>query len=256
MFMSNSFMSGNVSPGPVFGPVPVTWKEPMDQLIQLGAVAERPKAPKAEDLELRFSEQAIAELEEIKSHYPNAKAAMLPGLWIAQREYGGELSPAAIAETAFRLGQPYTDAEGVATFYSMYNVHHKPGRHKIEVCTCLCCHVNGAYRLRDWVKANLGVSHGETTADGMFTYEEVECLNACDRAPVIQVADSYHGPLTESEFAALLEKLRQEPSSSVVQLADEIVKVHIPQNLPTAAEPTGATKTKKTKAQQDQAKAE
>jgi NADH-quinone oxidoreductase subunit E len=199
----------------------------MDSLLHPTDLASRPKAPRAEDLELRFSETAVAQLEEIKSHYPNLKAAMLPALWIAQREYGGQLTDAAMAEVALRLERSYAEVQGVATFYSMYNVHHKPGRHKIELCTCLSCHVNGAYRLRDWVKAKLGIEHGETTADGLFTYEEVECLNACDRAPVVQIADAYHGPVDEASLAKLIEELQAVEESTVVQLADEIVKVHV-----------------------------
>lgn len=190
----------------------------------------KPKAPRPEDLTLRFSERAIAELDEIKSHYPSAKGATLPALWIAQREYDGFLSADAIAEVAYRLGRPYVETEGVATFYSMYNTAHKPGRHKIELCTCLSCHVNGAYRLRDWIRENLGVGHGETTKDGIFTFEEVECLNACDRAPVMQVADEYHGPLTVESLTQLLERLRKEEAPNVVRLADEIVLTQVPQH--------------------------
>jgi NADH-quinone oxidoreductase subunit E len=79
------------------------------------------------------------------------------------------------------------------------------------------------------IKQKLGISHGETTADGMFTMEEVECLNACDRAPVMQVGDAYYGPLDEAGLDALLDKLRNSPESTVIQMADEIVKVHVPE---------------------------
>src|ERR1700704_343776 len=69
--------------------------------------------------ERRFSEAAISELEEIASHYPERKAACLPALWMAQREYGGYLIPAAIQEVADRLGLSFSEVEGVATFYTM-----------------------------------------------------------------------------------------------------------------------------------------
>lgn len=198
----------------------------MSDLIQLGAVNERPKAPKSDEIQLRFSQTAIAQLDALKTHYPTQKACILPGLWIAQRENGGFLDADAIAEVAFRLGRSYAEVEGVATFYSMYNTAHSVGRHMIEVCTCLSCHVCGAYRVGDYLKAKLGIEFGETTPDGMFTLHEVECLNACDRAPLLQVGDQYHGPVDQTYIDKLIDSLRaQEPT--VTKLADEIVKVHL-----------------------------
>ncbi|MFW5697303.1 MAG: NAD(P)H-dependent oxidoreductase subunit E [Fimbriimonadaceae bacterium] len=199
----------------------------MSDLVQLGEASSRPKPPRAEDLDLKFSERAIKQLDDLKNHYPNWKAVILPALWIAQREYGGELSAAAIAEVAHRLKRSYAEIEGVATFYSMYNTDHKPGKHMIEVCTCLSCHMNGAYRVADYLCEKLGVELGHTTEDGMFTVHEVECLNACDRAPLIQVGDQYHGPVSKEDLDKLIEELRARNDSSVVELADSIVKVHL-----------------------------
>jgi NADH-quinone oxidoreductase E subunit len=199
----------------------------MSDLIHLGSVNERPKPPRAEDLRLRFSDLAIHELDALKTHYPNEKACILPGLWIAQREYGGFLNGEAIAEVAHRLGRSYAEVEGVATFYSMYNTAHAVGKHMIEVCTCLTCHMCGAYRIGDYLQQKLGIGYGETTPDGVFTLHEVECLNACDRAPLLQIGSEYHGPVDQAYVDRLLEDLRQRPSSSVTQLADDIVKVHL-----------------------------
>ena len=199
----------------------------MSELLQLGSKNERPSPPKAEDLKLRFSAKGIAELDALKTHYPEWKACILPGLWIAQREYGGYLSGEAIAEVAHRLKRSYAEVEGVATFYSMYNTEHQPGKHKIEVCTCLTCAVCGAYGIFDYLKEKLGIDNRETTKDGMFTLEEVECLDACDRAPVLQVGDEYIGPVDTSAIDALLDKLRKTPESTVVKLADEIVQAHL-----------------------------
>jgi NADH-quinone oxidoreductase subunit E len=199
----------------------------VSDLIHLTDGRERPRAPRADELELKFSTEAIKQLEQIISHYPQKKAATLPALWIAQREYGGSLPPEAIAETALRLGQSYAEVEGVATFYSMYNTDHAVGRHMIEVCTCLSCHMCGAYRIADKLKEKLGVDFGETTADGMFTLHEVECLNACDRAPLIQVGDEYHGPMDDASLDKLIEDLRARTESSSVKLADTVVQVHL-----------------------------
>ncbi len=199
----------------------------MSELIQLGSPKERPTAPSADELNLRFSEQAISELEALKTHYPTLKACILPALWIAQREYGGFLDGDAIAEVAHRLKRSYAEVQGVATFYTMYNTQHKPGRHKIEVCTCLSCHFNSAYRMRDYITKKLGIKHGETTPDGEFMLEEVECLNACDRAPVIQVGDEYHGPVDEAYIDRLLENLKSSSENTVVRMADQIVQVQL-----------------------------
>ena len=199
----------------------------MSELLQIGSRHNRPAPPKPEDLTLRFSQKAIDEVEALKGHYPDLKSLILPALWIAQREYGGYLPGEAIAEVAYRLRRSYAEIEGVATFYSMYNVNHKAGKHKIEVCTCLTCAVCGAYGIMDYLKKKLGVGDKETTPDGMFTLEEVECLDACDRAPVLQVGEEYIGPVDERAIDALLDKLRNTPESTVVKMADEIVQVHL-----------------------------
>jgi NADH:ubiquinone oxidoreductase subunit E len=199
----------------------------MSELIQIGSPNERPQPPKSDELNLRFSETAIAELEQLKTHYPTLKACILPALWIAQREVGGMLDGEAIAEVAHRLKRSYAEVQGVATFYTMYNTVHNPGRHKIEVCTCLSCHFNSAYRMRDYITEKLGIKHGETTPDGMFMLEEVECLNACDRAPLIQVGDQYHGPVDEAYIDRLLGELRNTEDSTVVKLADQIVQCQL-----------------------------
>ena len=200
----------------------------MHDVIPLSSLNKVSGPPRLSEVVLRFSDEAVQQLEEIKAHYPTEKAAILPALWIAQREYGGHLSPEAIAEVAVRLHRTYAEIEGVATFYTMYNTVHHAGKHKIEVCTCLSCHMNGAYRLLDLIEKKLGIRCGETTDDGLFTLEEVECLNACDRAPVMQVGDSYYGPVSESILDDLLSRLKSMKESTVVQMADEIVKVHLP----------------------------
>src|SRR5437660_5817658 len=110
----------------------------------------------------KFSKQAIAELNEIVTHYPEKRAAMLPALWIAQREYGGHLPPQALQEVAERLERPYVEVEAVASFYTMYNFRLR-GRHHVEVCTCLTCACVGAYDVMHKLEHLLGVGPGETS---------------------------------------------------------------------------------------------
>ena len=115
----------------------------MSELARLPLSGDRALPPMPEDVQLNFSERGVRELDALKKHYPDLKSLILPALWIAQREYGW-LPTEAIAEVAFRLQRSFAEIEGVATFYHMYDVAHKPGRHKIEVCTCLTCMECGA----------------------------------------------------------------------------------------------------------------
>lgn len=175
----------------------------------------------------RFSANALAELNEIASHYPERKAACLPSLWIAQREYGGCLTPAAIQEVADNLDMSYAEVEGVATFYTMYNLRPR-GRHHLEVCTCLTCSVLGAYDIVHKLEHELGVEMGQTTKDGEFTLSEAECLDFCGAATVMQVGDKYFTNLTPDNVMQVIEQLRKSDDYTPSKLADAIVKIHVP----------------------------
>lgn len=177
--------------------------------------------------ERRFSELAIAELEEIARHYPERKAACLPGLWIAQREYGGYLTPVAIQEVADRLGLSFAEVEGVATFYTMYNLRPR-GRHHLEVCTCLTCAVMGAYDVVHTLEHELGIGIGQTTPDGEFTLSEAECLDFCGAATIVQVGDKYFTNITAANVMGMIDDLRKSQDYTPAKLADAIVKIHIP----------------------------
>ena len=196
--------------------------------IQLNPLAERPHEPLPSPLkENRFSSTALAELEEIASHYPERKAACLPALWIAQREYGGFLTPGAIQEVADTLSLSYTEVEGVATFYTMYNLRPR-GRHHLEVCTCLTCAVLGAYEVVHTLEHELGIGLGQTTSDGEFTLSEAECLNFCGAATVMQVGDKYFTQLTSANIMGLIDDLRNSPEYTPAKLADSIIKIMTP----------------------------
>lgn len=191
-------------------------------------LTDRPREPKSAPAKVnRFSKQALEELEEIASHYPERKAACLPALWIAQREYGGYLTATAIQEVADYLGLSYAEVEGVATFYTMYNVRPR-GRHHLEVCTCLTCAVMGAYDVVHKLEHELGVGIGQTTADGEFTLSEAECLNFCGAATIVQVGDRYFTNITSENVMGLIDDLRASENYTPAKLADAIVKILIP----------------------------
>ena len=152
-----------------------------------------------------FSDTARRELEAVLSRCPDKEAAILPALYLAQREFG-YLSDEAIVVVADLLGFTPARIEGVATFYTMYN--RKPvGKYHVQICRNLSCSLLGAEHLIEHVSKKLGIRPGKTTPDGKFTLSEVECLGSCGTAPVLQLNDDYHEDLTEEKIDALLDRL-------------------------------------------------
>jgi len=155
---------------------------------------------------LAFSEETRAKHDRLLTRYPNREAAILPTLYLAQREFG-YLSDEAILYVADLLGFTPARIYGVATFYTMYNK--KPvGKYHLQVCRNLSCSLMGAEHLIEHVARKIGVKPGETTADGRFTLSTVECLGSCGTAPVMQVNDDYYENLTEESIDAILDGLR------------------------------------------------
>lgn len=155
---------------------------------------------------LEWSAKAQTEVTDILSRYPVKRSAVLPLLWLAQREWGW-LSTAAMRRVADTIGLPESEVYGVATFYTMFNLQ-PVGRHHLQVCMTLSCSLMGADRLYKHLERKLGIGHGQTTPDGRFTLRKVECLAACGRGPCMQVGFDYHENLTEANVDALLEKLK------------------------------------------------
>lgn len=150
-----------------------------------------------------FSEAAIKELSEIRTRYPNSRAALLPAIYIAQREFG-YLSPEAYEAVSSLLGIPKATVRGVATFYVMYK--HRPiGRYLIQLCTNVSCMLLGAERLVDFLKNKYGLEVGGTTPDGRFSLVIMECIGGCDVAPAMLVNNDYYGSLTQERIEEILE---------------------------------------------------
>jgi len=151
-----------------------------------------------------FSETAVKELEEIRAKYPNARAALLPAIYIAQKEFGW-LSPEAYEIVADILGAPKATVRGVATFYAMYK--HKPmGRNIVQLCTNVSCMILGAERLVDLLKNRYGLEPGGTSQDGRFSLVIMECIGACGTAPAMLVNDDFYENLTEKYIEEILSK--------------------------------------------------
>lgn len=155
-----------------------------------------------------FSEENKEKIKEILQRYPEGRqaSAILPLFDLAQRQCEGWLPPSAIEKITEMLGVPLMRGYEVATFYTMFNL--KPvGRYHVQICGTTPCMLRGSENLKSICKQYLGVESGETTADGLFTVKEVECIGACVNAPVVQINDDYFEDLTGETFQKLLEDL-------------------------------------------------
>ncbi|OHV81002.1 NADH-quinone oxidoreductase subunit NuoE [Ensifer sp. LCM 4579] len=146
------------------------------------------------------------EIEAAAARYPSRRSAIMPALLIAQKEHG-HLPGAVLEEVADILGVERIWVYELATFYTLF--HTEPvGRFHLQLCDNVSCMLCGAEDLLRYLEAVLGTEKGETTPDGLFTLSTVECLGACEVAPVMQVGDDYHGNLDIARLEALLESLR------------------------------------------------
>jgi NADH-quinone oxidoreductase subunit E len=158
---------------------------------------------------VKFSDEKLKKVEEIISRYPEGKhkSAIIPILHLAQDEFGGWLSVDAMDYVATLLRLEPIEVYEVATFYSMYNL--KPvGRYVFEVCQTGPCMLKGSDEIIDYIKKVLGISVGETTADGMFTLKAVECLGACGYAPMMQLGKYFREHLTPAKVDEIIAECR------------------------------------------------
>lgn len=135
-----------------------------------------------------FPPARLAEFETLLTRYPTKQAALLPTLWLAQKEWGW-ISREVVDYVASLLGLSSAFVWGVVTFYTMYN-RAPVGKRLIQFCTSISCHLNGATEAYEACREKLGgLAPGETSADGAYTVIEVECLAQCDKAPAVMVND-------------------------------------------------------------------
>jgi len=155
-----------------------------------------------------FTPENETEANRILSFYPLKRAAMLPLLLLAQKQNDNWLPISAMNEVAKLCDVPPILVYEVATFYTMYH-RTKKGKYNIEICGTTPCMIKGAREIMHVCEEHLGIKMGQTTADGMFTLEEVECLGACVNAPMIQVnAELPYEDLTPERTVTILEGLR------------------------------------------------
>ncbi len=156
-----------------------------------------------------FTDENVAEAERIIAKYPEGRqqSAVMPLLYLAQKQNKGWLSQPALEYIAGFLGMPVIRVAEVATFYTMYNLQ-PIGRHHVQVCTNLSCWLRGSDEIMDACREALGIEIGGTTEDGAFTLSEVECLCACVNAPIVQIDDDFYEDLTAESIRTILAELR------------------------------------------------
>jgi NADH-quinone oxidoreductase E subunit len=148
--------------------------------------------------------EPIREIEELKARYPNPRSAVLPALYLAQKEHGW-LSRKALCDVAQALNVPESEVRATATFYAMF--HKEPvGRHVIQMCTNVSCMILGAEKLVDLLKTRYGLEPGGTSVDGRFTLVIMECIGACGTAPAMLVDTDFYENLTETGLEEILGK--------------------------------------------------
>ena len=134
------------------------------------------------------------------------RSAVIPLLWLAQKDNNGWLSEPAMREVADRLEMPYIRVYEVATFYTMFRLQ-PVGKHHIQLCGTTPCMLRGANDLKSVCEEKIGPKM-QVTDDGKLSWEEVECLGACANAPMAQINDYYFEDLTTDSFGDVIEKLR------------------------------------------------
>jgi NADH-quinone oxidoreductase subunit E len=156
---------------------------------------------------MRFSEEFEARFAEMMTHYPTKRSALVPTLLYAQDEVGF-LSDEVVAELAGRMGLTELEVRNVISYYSMLTT--KPrGKYNVQVCTNIACMLRGGEELLEHCKKRLGVGHKGTTADGLFSLEEVECIGACSWAAAVQVNYDFHENLTIEKMDKVLDEYKK-----------------------------------------------
>lgn len=151
-------------------------------------------------------DEARDEIRRLPDDYEHRQSALIPALFVAQREIGW-LPPDALREVADLLDLPQSEVTSVASFYRLFFLE-PPGRHLVLLCTNLACALNGAEHIRRHLEERLKIPPGQTTPDGTFTLREAECLAACDLAPMMMVDRDRFGPLTPQSVDEILERYR------------------------------------------------
>jgi NADH-quinone oxidoreductase E subunit len=187
--------------------------------VQVFHINTRATSAKADSL--KVSAEAQKRAEEIIKQYPQKRSAVMPLLYIAQ-EHTKYITQAAVEWVAAQLEMPPVQIWEVATFYTMY--YKKPvGQYHVQVCRTLPCALRGARKVSEYFHNKFGVQPGEVTKDGMWSFEEVECLGSCGTAPMCQINDVFFENLTDEKLDQIVARIAKEkPDLRYSTVRDEL----------------------------------
>lgn len=148
-------------------------------------------------------------IEQLMAKYPKKESALLPALHLVQKSSDNNLTHDLVNEVADIIGVSHSKAYGVATYYSMFNIDHVVGKYHLQVDTNIPATLMGGVKIFNYLREKLGINHGQTTADGLFTLSHVECLASCGTCPVVQVNDKYYEMMTFEKVDMLIDSLRK-----------------------------------------------
>lgn len=154
-----------------------------------------------------FSPENEKRFQEMLPKYPDKRAVVLPALWLAQ-EQEGHLTLESMEYVAKRLEQSPVSVFAVVEFYTMFKTE-AVGKHHLQVCRTLTCDMRGCEQIREAIEKKLGIKPGEKTADGMFSFEMVECLGSCGTAPMMRMDNRYWENLTVEKLGRILDACRE-----------------------------------------------
>ena len=159
---------------------------------------------------MRFSDTFESRFTSMLGHYPTRRSVLVPTLLYMQDELG-YLTDEAIREVAQRLELTELEVRNVISYYSMLTTRPR-GKYNVQVCRNISCMLCGADDVVEHLKKRLGIGHKGTTPDGMFSFEEVECIGACSWAPAMQVNYDFHEKLTPQKAESVLNEYRKKGS--------------------------------------------
>ncbi|MEY4668182.1 MAG: hypothetical protein RL518_881 [Pseudomonadota bacterium] len=178
----------------------------MTDNVQVFHINTRSTSAKAELLKVTAEAQKRA--EDIIKQYPQKRSAVMPLLYIAQ-EHTKYITQSAVEWVAAQLDMPPVQVWEVATFYTMY--YKKPvGQYHVQVCRTLPCALRGARKVSEYFHKKFGVKPGEVTKDGMWSFEEVECLGSCGTAPMCQINDVFFENLSDERLDQIVARIEKE----------------------------------------------
>jgi NADH-quinone oxidoreductase E subunit len=154
---------------------------------------------------VQLSEAAQAHIAQLIERYPTTRAVMLPALHLATQEFP-YLDDEVCQAVADLLRVPMVDVKGVATFYTMFPTEPQ-GTCDVQICFNLSCSLKGARRLLRHAESRLGIEAGQTTPDGGFTLRGVECMAACDKAPMLYLNNELYSNVNEEKLDKLLQRI-------------------------------------------------